>query len=77
MRDGQNNVLAWFTLLVSDPDWSAEANRARVLISLSSTNIDKNAYNGLFDGNSSVSAALDHGQLDVSTTKKDEHPISS
>lgn len=70
MRDGGNNILAWITLLVSDPDWSAEANRARVLLSLSSTYTDKDAYNRLFDGRSDGSAALDHGQLDVSTAKK-------
>lgn len=66
MRDAHGNILAWITLLVSNPDWSLEDNRAKVLISVVSTNVDKNTYNKMFDGQATGSAAVDHGQLDVS-----------
>ncbi|KAK6000004.1 hypothetical protein QM012_003992 [Aureobasidium pullulans] len=51
----------WIILLGSDPDWSAEDNRARVAISSTSLNVDKDQYNRVFDGQTKVSLPTTKG----------------
>lgn len=55
----------WIVLLGSNPDWSAEDNRARVAISSSNLNVDKDQYNNLFDGRTSVSLPTTKGVFTV------------
>ncbi|RYO22392.1 hypothetical protein AA0121_g2353 [Alternaria tenuissima] len=51
----------WIILLGSDPDWSAEDNRARVIMQSSEIKPSKAVYQQLFDGNTKVSLPSDHG----------------
>jgi hypothetical protein len=56
----------WIILLGSDPDWSSEDNRARVLMQSSEIKPSKDVYNQLFDGKTKVSLPSDHGVFTVS-----------
>ena len=53
-------------MLGSDPDWSGEDNRARVLMQTTPASPDKTTYNQLFDGKTSVSLPNSHGVFTVS-----------
>ncbi|KAK4163126.1 hypothetical protein QBC43DRAFT_301358 [Cladorrhinum sp. PSN259] len=59
--NNQGTPDVWLVLLGSDPDWSPEDNRARVLMQSTAVFPDKATYNQMFDGKTTVSLPSAHG----------------
>jgi hypothetical protein len=58
----------WIELLGSDPDWSSEDNKARVLLSATSVDTDKGTYDIMYsDGVTTMTLSTSKGQIKVSS----------
>ncbi|KAF5586339.1 hypothetical protein FPCIR_7948 [Fusarium pseudocircinatum] len=73
------NPAVWIGMLGSNPDWSADDNRARVAMSTSPLTINKDLYNNMYSANATsltLPTANGHINLSCSISSADEAAAS-